>query len=98
MSFEPPGIRAKRREPDVLESAVQSVTEQAVKADDLVDEAIATGLGRSRHARRPREDASPRVLEVNRQRGVGWSVPVGDRGGGRLELVAPRTAAAAAFV
>jgi hypothetical protein len=32
-----------RRERDNLERAVRAVTEQAVKADDLVDEAIGTG-------------------------------------------------------
>ena len=36
-----------RRERDMSERTGQGVTEQAVKADDLVDEAIATGLGRS---------------------------------------------------
>ncbi len=36
-----------RRERKILEHAVHAVTEQARKADDLVDEAIATGLGRS---------------------------------------------------
>ena len=33
-----------RRECDILENAVRSVAEQAAKADELVDEAIATGL------------------------------------------------------
>jgi hypothetical protein len=36
-----------RRERDVLENAVRVVAEQAAKADDLVDEAIEIGDGRS---------------------------------------------------
>jgi hypothetical protein len=36
-----------RRERDILEHAVRSVGEQAAKADDLVDEAIGVGHGRS---------------------------------------------------
>lgn len=34
-----------RGERDILEHAVQAVTDKVVKADDLVDEAIAAGLG-----------------------------------------------------
>jgi hypothetical protein len=36
-----------RREREVLEHAVHAVTEQAAKADDLVNEAIEVGHGRS---------------------------------------------------
>ena len=36
-----------RQERQILERAVKAVTEQAAKADDLVDEAIALGHGRS---------------------------------------------------
>jgi hypothetical protein len=36
-----------RRERDILEHAVRVVAEQAAKADDLVDEAIEVGHGRS---------------------------------------------------
>jgi hypothetical protein len=36
-----------RRERDILEHAVHTVAEQAAKADDLVDEAIEVGHGRS---------------------------------------------------
>jgi hypothetical protein len=36
-----------RRERDILEGAVHAVTEQAAKADDLVNEAIEVGHGRS---------------------------------------------------
>ena len=36
-----------RRERDILERAVHTIAEQAAKADDLVDEAIAVGHGRS---------------------------------------------------
>jgi hypothetical protein len=36
-----------RRERDILEHAVRTVAEQAAKADDLVDEAIDAGHGRS---------------------------------------------------
>lgn len=36
-----------RREREILEHAVHAVTEQAAKADDLVDEAIEVGHGRS---------------------------------------------------
>ncbi len=36
-----------RREREVLEHAVHAVTEQAAEADDLVDEAIDVGHGRS---------------------------------------------------
>jgi hypothetical protein len=44
----PPTIRvASGRERHIVESAVHAVTEQAVKADHLVDEAISTGFGRS---------------------------------------------------
>jgi hypothetical protein len=35
------------REREVLENAVHPVTEQAAKADDLVDEVLDTGLGGS---------------------------------------------------
>jgi hypothetical protein len=43
---EPPIHRA-RREREILEHAVRTVTEQAAKADALVDEAIEVGHGRS---------------------------------------------------
>ena len=36
-----------KREREILQSAVHVVTEQAAKADDLVDEAIEVGHGRS---------------------------------------------------
>jgi hypothetical protein len=36
-----------RRERDILEQAVQAVAEQATKADDLVDDLIWVGHGRS---------------------------------------------------
>jgi len=36
-----------RREREILEHAVHTVAEQAAKADDLVDEAIGVGHGRS---------------------------------------------------
>lgn len=36
-----------RRERDILEHAVHTIAEQAAKADDLVDEAIDVGHGRS---------------------------------------------------
>ena len=36
-----------RREREILEHAVHAVTEQAAKADALVDEAIEVGHGRS---------------------------------------------------
>jgi hypothetical protein len=36
-----------RREREILEDAVHTVAEQAAKADDLVDEAIAVGHSRS---------------------------------------------------
>jgi hypothetical protein len=36
-----------RREREILEHAVHTVAEQAAKADDLVDEAIEVGHGRS---------------------------------------------------
>jgi hypothetical protein len=36
-----------RREREILEHAVHAFTEQAAKADDLVDEAIEVGHGRS---------------------------------------------------
>ena len=36
-----------RRERDILEHAVHTVAKQAAKSDDLVDEAIAVGHGRS---------------------------------------------------
>jgi hypothetical protein len=39
--------RTSQREQHILERAVHSVTEQAAKADDLVDEAIEMGHGRS---------------------------------------------------
>ena len=36
-----------RREREILEHAIHAVTEQAAKADDLVDEAIEVGHGRA---------------------------------------------------
>jgi hypothetical protein len=36
-----------RRERDILENAVRVVAEQAVRADELVDEALAAGVGGS---------------------------------------------------
>jgi hypothetical protein len=47
-----------RREREILEHAVHTVAEQAAEADDLVDEAIEVGHGRSDplvvHAKMPR--------------------------------------------
>jgi hypothetical protein len=37
----------QRRERDILEHAVHTIAEQAAKADELVDEAIEVGHGRS---------------------------------------------------
>jgi hypothetical protein len=66
-----------RRERDVLERAVQSVTEQAVKADELVDEAIATGLARSDvlvvHAKMLRLELLKVKADLERELGT-WSL------------------------
>ena len=49
---EPPIHRA-RREREILEHAVHTVTAQAAKADDLVDEVIAAGPAEERGRVRP---------------------------------------------
>jgi len=51
-----------RREREILEHAVRTVAEQAVKADELVDEAKAAG-GRRSSDHGPREDAPARAPE-----------------------------------
>jgi len=41
------GARTRQRERQILEHAIHAVAEQAARADDLVDEAIEVGHGRS---------------------------------------------------
>jgi hypothetical protein len=66
-----------RRERDILERPIKAVTEQAVKADDLVDEAIATGLGRSDmlvvHAKMLRLELLNVKADLERELGT-WSL------------------------
>jgi hypothetical protein len=73
-----------RRERDILERAVQSVTEQAVKADDLVGEAMATVLGRSDmlvvHAKMLRLELLKVKADLERELGT-WSLNCRSCGG-----------------
>jgi hypothetical protein len=63
-----------RRERGIIDHAVHAVTEQAAKAEDLVDEAIAVGNGRSdslvTHAKRLRLELLNVKADLERELGT----------------------------